>query len=76
MRRTSFVLVALLAMAGICVMLWPVFTVHKLQADTDEAVQNFLGERKPEQQYPELLADLKAYNRRIYDEKQSSLVDL
>lgn len=51
MRKTPFVLAALLAVAGICVMLWPVFTGHRLQADTDEAVQNFLEERKPEQQY-------------------------
>lgn len=76
MRKTALVLAALLAVAGICVMLWPVFTGHRLQADTDEAVQSFLEERKPEQQYPELLADLQAYNQRIYAEKQSGLVDL
>ena len=76
MRKTPLVLAALLAVAGVCVMLWPVFTGHKLQANTNEAVQNFLEERKPEQQYPELLADLQAYNRRIYAEKQSGLVDL
>ena len=75
-KRTSLVLAVLLAVAGVCVMLWPVFTGHKLQADTDEAVQNFLEERKPEQQYPELLANLQAYNQRIYAEKQSGLVDL
>ena len=60
MRKTSLVLASLLAVAGICVMLWPVFTRHRLQAGTDEAVQSFLEERKPEQQYPELLADLQA----------------
>ena len=76
MRKTPFVLAALLAVAGVCVMLWPVVTGHKLQADTDEAVQNFLEERKPEQQYPELLTELQAYNQRIYAEKQSGLVDL
>ena len=76
MRKTSLVLAALLAVVGVCVMLWPVFTRHKLQADTDAAVQSFLEERKPEQQYPELLADLQAYNQRIYAEKQSGLVDL
>ena len=41
MRKTPFVLAALLAVAGICVMLWPVFTGQRLQANTDEAVQNF-----------------------------------
>ena len=76
MRKTSLVLAALLAVAGVCVMLWPVVTGHKLQADTDEAVQNFLEERKPEQQYPELLAALREYNQCIYAEKQSGLVDL
>ena len=76
MRKTSLLLAALLAVAGICVMLWPVITGYRLQADTDEAVQNFFEERKPEQRYPELLADLQAYNRRIYAEKQSGLVDL
>ena len=76
MRKLSFMLAALLAVAGVCVMLWPVVTGHTLQTNADEAVQNFLEERKPEQQYPELLADLQAYNRRIYDEKQPGLVDL
>lgn len=76
MRKTPFVLAALLAVAGICVMLWPAFTGHRLQAGTDAAVQSFLEERKPEQQYPELLAELQAYNQRIYTEKQSGLVDL
>ena len=76
MRKTSFILAALLAVAGICVMLWPVFTGHKLQADTDAAVQSFLEERKPEQQHPELLAALQEYNRQLYAEKQCNLTDL
>ena len=76
MRKTSLVLAALLAVAGICVMLWPMFTGHRLQSDADKAVQNFLEERKPEQQYPELLADLQKYNRQLYAEKQCNLVDL
>ena len=76
MRKIALVLVVLLAVAGICVMLWPVFTGHKLQADTDAAVQSFLEERKAEQQYPELLAALQEYNRQLYAEKQSSLIDL
>ena len=76
MRKTSLLLAALLAVAGICVMLWPVSTRHKLQADTDAAVQSFLEERKPEQQYPELLAALQEYNRQLYAEKQCNLTDL
>lgn len=76
MRKTALVLAALLAVAGICVILWPVFTRHKLQVGTDAAVQSFLEERKPEQQYPELLAALQEYNRQLYAEKQSSLIDL
>lgn len=77
MRKTPFVLAALLAVAGICVMLWPVFTGHRLQSKAATAAQEFLADRdEPEQQYPELLADLQTYNRRIYNEKQASLIDL
>ena len=50
--------------------------IHWTQADTDEAAQAFLEERKPEQSYPELLAALQDYNQRIYAEKQSDLTSL
>lgn len=77
MRRTSLLLAALLAVAGICVMLWPVFTGHRLQNSAETAVQEFLAERdEPEQKCSELLATLQDYNQRIYAEKQSGLVDL
>ena len=77
MRKKFLVLASLLAVAGVCVMLWPVFTGHRLQADTDAAVQEFLADRnEPEQKYPELLTALQAYNQRIYAEKQSGLIDL
>ena len=76
MRKTPFVLAALLTVAGICVMLWTVVTGYRLQANTDEALQSFLEERKPEQQYPELLAALQEYNRQLYKEKQCNLTDL
>ena len=77
MRKTALVLAALLAVAGICVILWPVFTGQRLQADTDAAVQEFLAERnEPGQQYPELLVALQEYNRQLYKEKQCNLTDL
>ena len=77
MRKTSLVLAVLLAVVGVCVMLWPVFTGNRLQSSAATAVQEFLTERnEPEQQYPELLAALQDYNQRIYVEKQSGLVDL
>ena len=76
MRKKALLLAALLAVAGFCVLLWPVFTGRRLQADTDEAVQTFLEERKPEQNYPELLAALQAYNRQLYAEKQRDLTSL
>ena len=76
MRKTSLVLAVLLAVAGICVMLWPVFTGNRLQSSAATAVQEFFAERnEPEQQYPELLA-LQAYNRQLYAEKQCNLTDL
>ena len=77
MRKTSLVLAALLAVAGICMMLWPMFTGYRPQADTDAAVQEFLADRdEPEQKYPELLAALQEYNRQLYAEKQCNLTDL
>lgn len=76
MRKKAFLLAALLVVVGLCVLLWPVFTGYRLQADTDEAAQAFLEERKPEQSYPELLATLQDYNQRIYAEKQSNLTSL
>jgi len=77
MRKTSLVLAVLLAVAGICVMLWPVFTGNRLQSSAATAVQEFFAERnEPEQQYPELLAALQEYNQRIYAEKQCNLTDL
>ena len=77
MRKTPFALAMLLAAAGVCVMLWPVFMGHRLQSSAETAVQEFLAERnEPEKLYPELLADLQAYNQRIYVERQSGLVDL
>ena len=69
MRKLSFMLAALLAVAGICVMLWPTFTGSRLESHAEEAAQTFLEERKPEQRYPELLAALQAYNQRIYKRK-------
>ena len=77
MRKTSLVLAVLLAVAGICVMLWPVVTGNRLQSSAATAVQEFLAERnEPEQQYPDLLAALQEYNRQLYAEKQCNLTDL
>ena len=37
MRKTSLVLAVLLAVAGMCVMLWPVFTGNRLQSSARSA---------------------------------------
>ena len=77
MRKMPFALAALLAMAGVCIMLWPVVTGNRLQSRTATAVQEFLAERnEPEQQYPELLTALQEYNRQLYTEKQCNLTGL
>ena len=77
MRKTSLLLAVLLAVAGICIMLWPVFTGHRLQNNAATAVQEFLADRdEPEQLYPELLAALQDYNRQLYAEKQRNLTNL
>ena len=77
MSKKALLLAALLAVAGTCVMLWPVFTGNRLQSSAATAVQEFLAERnEPKQQYPELLAALQEYNRQLYKEKQCNLTDL
>lgn len=77
MRKTCLLLAAVLAVAGICVMLWPVFTGHRLQSSATTAAQEFLTDRdEPEQQYPELMAALQEYNRQLYKEKQCNLTYL
>lgn len=77
MGKKSVLLAAALAVAGLCILLWPVFTGHRLQSSATTAVQEFLADRdEPEQQYLELLADLQAYNQRIYAEKQRNLTNL
>lgn len=77
MRKMPFALAALLAVVGICIMLWPVFTGHRLQNNAATAVQEFLADRdEPEQLYPELLAALQDYNRQLYAEKQRNLTNL
>ncbi len=74
MGKKTVLLAAALAVAGLCTLLWPVVSGHRLQADMSEAAQGFLEEAR--QPYPELRADLQAYNRRIYTEKQCDLTDL
>lgn len=73
MGKKSVLLAVALAVAGLCILLWPVVSGHRLQADMSAAAQGFLGEAR--QSYPELLADLREYNERIYAERQAGLVD-
>lgn len=69
-------LAVLLALAGLALMLWPLIHGSRLESQSTQAAQTFLAERENEPQYPELLAELKSYNRRIFAENQSGLVDL
>ena len=73
MGKKAALLAVALAVAGLCILLWPVVSGHRLQADMSAAAQGFLGEAR--QSYPELLADLREYNERIYAERQAGLVD-
>lgn len=76
MDKKSVLLAAALAVAGLCILLWPVVSGHRLQSNATNAVQDFLSDRNmPEQQYPELLSDLQGYNQRIYTERQAGLAD-
>lgn len=71
MGKKTALLAAVLAVAGLCTLLWPVVSGHRLQADMHAAAQVFWGEAR--QPYPELLADLQEYNERIYAERQAGL---
>ena len=73
MGKKTVLLAAVLAVAGLLALLWPVVSGHRLQADMSAAAQSFLAEAR--QSYPELLADLQEYNQRIYAERQAGLVD-
>ncbi len=73
MGKKSVLLVVALAVVGLCVLLWPVVSGHRLQVDMNAAAQSFLEEAR--QLYPELLSDLQAYNERIYAERQVGLAD-
>lgn len=74
MDKKAALLAVVLAVVGLLALLWPVVSGHRLQADMSAAAQEFLEEAG--QPYPELLADLQAYNRRIYAEKQCNLTNL
>ena len=73
MGKKAALLAVALAVAGLCILLWPVVSGHRLQADMSAAAQGFLEEVR--QSYPELLADLQGYNQRIYTERQAGLAD-
>lgn len=73
MGKKAALLAVALAVAGLCILLWPVVSGHRLQGDMSAAAQGFLEEAR--QSYPELLADLQGYNQRIYAERQAGLAD-
>ena len=73
MDKKAALLAVALAVAGLCILLWPVVSGHRLQADMSAAAQGFLEEAR--QSYPEFLADLQGYNQRIYTERQAGLAD-
>ena len=76
MGKKSLLFAALLAMLGVCLILWPVLHGNRLQSQAADAAQSFLAQQAEGPQYPELLAALQEYNRQLYAEKQSGLVDL
>lgn len=73
MGKKAALLAVALAVAGLCILLWPVVSGHRLQSDMSAAAQGFLEEAR--QPYSELLTDLQEYNERIYAERQAGLAD-
>ena len=76
MGKKSLLFAALLAMLGVCLILWPVLHGSRLQFQATDAAQSFLAQQAEAPQYPELLAALQEYNRQLYAEKQSGLTSL
>lgn len=50
MGKKAALLALALAVAGLCILLWPVVSGHRLQADMSAAAQGFLEEAR--QSYP------------------------
>lgn len=76
MRKRNLWLAALLAVAGIGLLLWPLVHGNRLETQAADTAQTFLAEREDEPQYPELLAALQEYNHRIFTEQQCDLTSL
>lgn len=76
MGKKPLLFAALLAVLGACLILWPVLHGSRLQSQAADTAQSFLEQQAEGPQYPELLAALQKYNRQLYAEKQSGLVDL
>ena len=76
MGKKPLLFAAFLAVLGACLILWPVLHGSRLQSQAADAAQSFLEQQAEAPQYPELLAALQEYNRQLYAEKQSGLMDL
>ena len=76
MGKKPLLFAALLSVLGVCLILWPVLHGSRLQSQATDAAQSFLDRQAEAPQYPELLAALQEYNRQLYAEKQSGLMDL
>ena len=76
MGKKPLLFAALLAVLGVCLILWPVLHGSRLQSQAVDAAQSFLVQQAEGPQYPELLAVLQEFNRQLYEEKQSGLVNL
>lgn len=76
MRKRNLWLAALLAVAGVCLLLWPLVHGSRLESQSTQTAQTFLQQQEDAPQHPELLAALQEYNHCIFAENQFGLVDL
>ena len=79
MRKAVSLLCALLFLAGLGVMLYPVLHGYQGQMESSQEVarlkQQFQQEQGQESVYQQLQKDMQTYNEQIYQEEQRGLVD-
>lgn len=76
MRKKSLLLAALLAVVGVCLLLWPLVHGSRLESQSTQTAQIFLQQQEDAPRHSELLAELQSYNRQLYAKRQSDLTSL
>lgn len=77
MRKILTIAAVLMFLAGIAVLVYPMATEFEQKREYSRKIENFEEEKRPEAAavYPDLLASMQEYNRKIFQEGQAELKD-